>query len=189
MRTRRRGAAAFSAVSLDRDGGPDIPAAAGVRAVHSAGPVRRGAVRPAAALPAAAPPLCRRAGRGLLPGRGRRGLPLPAAAGRRRAAGLCGAGRRGGSGAVLLRLFPAAAAGVDLLGGYPGLPGISAVFSADVAEKFLQKNGPPRKKSLLFCPEMLYNKKNRNAERLQRRRQRWPKKRTQKKRSASAPVR
>lgn len=188
MRTRDRGAAAFSAACLDRDGGPDLPAAAGVRAVHLIGAVRRSAVRSAAALPAAAPPLYRRAGRGLLPAGGGRGLPVPPAAGRRGAAGLCGAGRRGGRGAVLLRLFPAAAAGVGLLGGYPGLLGIFVVFSADVAEKFLQKNGPLRKKSLLFCAEMLYNKKNRETDSLQRGRQRWQKRRMREKSPAPAPV-
>lgn len=69
-----------------------------------------------------------------------------------------------------------------------GLLGAFAVLSPAAAEKFLQKNGPARKKSLLFCGKMLYNKKNRASDSLQRRRQRWQKRRPREKGPATAPA-
>lgn len=189
MRTRDRAAADSSAACLDKDGEPGLPAAAGVSPIYSAGAVRRCAVRFAAALPPAPAPVYRCTGHSLLPDCGWCGLSVSAAAGRRGTARLHGAGRRGRRGAVFLRLFPAAAACVDFLGGYPGLLGVFAVFSADVVEKFLQKNGQVRKKSLLFCREMLYNKKNRQQPaRLQKGAAAWQTRNTQKNSRAPGPV-
>ena len=117
-------------------GGPGLGPAHGLRPVHPAGAVRGSAVRPAAALPAPPPPAHRMAGRRLLPSRGGRLLPVSAAAGRRRAAGVPGAGGPGRRGTVFLRLFSIAAAGVGILGRYAGLFGVFVVFSPAVGEKF-----------------------------------------------------
>ena len=46
------------------------------------------------------------------------------------------------------------------LGRYAGLLSAFVIFSTALAQKFWQKNGAIRKKSLLFCRKMLYNKKN-----------------------------
>lgn len=189
MRTRARPAAAFSAACSDKHGEPGLPAAADVRPVHPAGAVRRGAVRSAAPLPAAPAPLHRRAGHGLLPDCGSRRLPLSPAAGRGGTAGFRGAGGGGRRGAVLLCLFPNAAPGVGLLGGHPGLLGIFVVFSAALDQKFLQKNGPARKKSLLFCAKMLYNKKNREWTDIpQGGRQTWQRRNARQKSPSPGPV-
>ena len=151
--------AAFSAGCLADYGEPGLSAAADLRPVHSPGSGPGVAVRSAAPLPAAASPAHRPAGHGLLSD-GRRGrLLLSHGAGRRRTAGLHGVGRRGRSGAVLLRLLPMAAPHLGFLGGHPGVLGIFVVFSRSLDQKFLRKNGPPRKKSLLFFREMLYNNK------------------------------
>ena len=160
MRTRAGARVAFSAGCLADHGEPGLSAAADLRPVHPAGPGPGFAVRSAAPLSAAAAPADRPSGRGLLSGSRRRRLLLSHESGRRGAAGLYGAWYCGRRSAVFLRLFPIAAAGVGILGRHAGLFGVFVVFSGSLDEKFLQKNGPSRKKSLLFCEKMLYNKKN-----------------------------
>ena len=167
-------------------GEPGLGPAGGLRPVDFAGPVRWGAVRPAAALPAPLAPAHRPSGRHLLPDSRHCVLPVPAAPGRRRAAGLSDIGRAGRRGAVLQRLFPASSSGMGFLGRYVSLLGAFAVFSSALGERFWKKDGPIRKKSLLFCREMLYNKKNWVGI-SQRRRQAWRKKPSSKK-SAPGPV-
>ena len=62
-------------------GKPGLPPAAGVRPVHSAGPVRRTAVRPAAALPPPSPPPDGSAGQPVLSPGGNRRISLSPAGG------------------------------------------------------------------------------------------------------------
>ena len=152
---------AFSAGCLADHGEPGLSAAADLRPVHPAGPGPGFAVRSAAPLSAAAAPTDWIAGWAVLPDRGLCRVPFSPRAGRGAAPGLCGPGGRGRSRAVFLRLLRIAAARMGLLGRHTGLLVTSVVFSVALGQKFLQKIGPPRKKSLLFCGKMLYNKKNR----------------------------
>jgi hypothetical protein len=48
---------------------------------------------------------------------------------------------------------------VGFLGGHFGLFGAFAGSASALVKKFLQKNGPAWKNSLLFLPEMLYNER------------------------------
>ena len=152
--------AASSAGCSDKaHGDPDLPAAGPVRPVGATGSDGGTAVRPAALFPAAAAPLHRPVGHPVLPGRGHRAVFLHPPPGGGPAAGICGAGSPGRRGAVFLpAVFPAAAR-VGLLGGHPGIFPAPVRPSSPVVEKILQKSGPPRKKSLLFFREMLYNNK------------------------------
>ena len=155
-RTRAGGGAACLAACSDD---ADLSAAADLWPVRSAGTGRRRAVRPPPALPAALVPLHRPVGWDLLSGGGRRVFPVPAAAGRGRAAGLHGAGGPWRRGHLFLRVLLAFAPRMGLLGGRAG--GFSPPDGppGSVGQRIFEKNGPPRKKPLLFCPQMLYNKK------------------------------
>ncbi len=176
MRTTGPAGAAFSAACSDRPWETRSPAAAGIRPVDSAGPVRRTAVRPAAALPPPPPPIDGTAGRTLLPSDRDRRLLLSPAGGGRAAAGLCCAGGPGRSRTVFRRVLGAAAARVGLLGGYAGVSGPALVLTRSVDKNFSEKNRPSRKKALLFFEEMLYNKKKRmEASIPERRRRIWQK--------------
>ena len=167
---------AFSAGCLADHGEPGLSAAADLRPVHPAGPGPGFAVRSAAPLSAAAAPAHRRAGWTVLPDGGLRRVSLSHAAGRGAAPGLCSPGRRGGRRTVFLRVLRIAAPRVGLLGRHTGLFVVSVVFSTVLGQKFLRKNGPARKKSLLFCEKMLYNKKHRICVFIpERRRQIWQK--------------
>lgn len=80
-----------------------------------------------------------------------------------------------------------AAAGVGILGGYPGLSGPLPDLSPSSGEKIFKKMRAVWKKSLLFCRQMLYNKKKWiYPPILQRRQPAWPKPQIPQKR-ASAP--
>ena len=170
-------------------GEPDLPAAAGLCPVHSAGLLRRAAVRSAAALPPPPAQADGPAGQPVLSDGGGRRLPLPAAVRRGGAAGLRHFGRAGGRGAVFRRLLRNAAAHMGLLGGYAGLFGTFAVDPSDLDKKFLRENGVSGKKPLLFCAEMLYNKKNRAAKApLERRRRPWQKRPIRQKRPSGGLI-
>ena len=115
-------------------------------------------------------------------------LPVSAAAGRGRIAGIHAPWRRGRSSGVFLRVFAASASRLGFLGGYAGLLGIFVVFPAALGEKILQKNSPPRKKSLLFCEKMLYNKKNWVHLFIAQRRRTWQTNNTQKRSPVPGPA-
>ena len=150
----------FSRLLRIRDGEPSLPAAAGVSRSIVLG-LSEGLLydllRPSGC--GAVPPMHRTAGCTILPGGGGRGVPLRPGAGQGRGPGLLPAGDPGGRGAVLFRIVRAAAASMGVLGRYTGLDGAAFELSSPLAEKFLQKNHPLRKKPLLFFEEMLYNKK------------------------------
>lgn len=176
MRTSPPAGAGSGAACSARDGKPGLPAAAGVRPGHFAGPGRRLPLRSAAAVPPPAAPAGPPAGRRVRPGRGRGLLSLHAGPGPGRAAGIRSGGRGGRSGAVFLRLFLPAAAGVGILGGYPGLFGPVPDLSPASGQKIFKKMRALWKKSLLFCTQMLYNRKKWiHTPVLQRRQQAWQK--------------
>ena len=158
MRMRGGSAEAFWAACWAEHEKPDFTAAGSVPPVHPAGAVSRGAVRCAAAVPAAVPPLYGSAGRRLLSGCRCGGLSVSAGAGGRRTAGIHAAGHRRGNDSVFLRVFPAPVADLEFLGGHSFIFGYVNVLSGTICRESLQKNGASRKKSLLFCAEILYNK-------------------------------
>ena len=143
---------------MSRHGRRCFSAAAGLPAGRSAGDDAGPAVRCAAGLPPAAAPADRGAGHPVLhPGRDG-GVPLHALSGQGadEPVAAAGAGRR--CRGIFPISLPAAAAGVDILGGYAGLFVASDRDSPAGNGKTVQKNCRTRKKSLLFYPEMLYNK-------------------------------
>ena len=143
--------------------------------------------RSAAALPPPAAPGGPAAGRRICPGRGGGVLSLHPGPGGGGTAGICGAGSRGRRRAVFFRLLLPAAAGVGILGGYPGLSGPLPDLSPSSGEKIFKKMRAVWKKSLLFCKQMLYNRKKWiYPPVLRRRQQAWPKPQPPQK-SASAP--
>lgn len=181
------GAGSGAGCSARPYGKPDFPAAAGIYPGHFAGPGHRVFLRSAAALPPPAAPAGPPAGRRICSGCGRRMLSLCAGPGGGRAAGICGAGRHRRRRAVFFRLLLPAAAGVGILGGYPGLSGPLPDLSPPSGEKIFKKMRAVWKKSLLFCRQMLYNRKKWiYTPVLQRRQQAWPKPQIPQKR-ASAP--
>lgn len=149
--TRRRAeaGAAFSAVCSD-DGDPDLPPAAGVWPGDFAGGGGGSAVRCAAPLPLAPSQSGRSAGCRILPHDRRRGLFVPAASGRGRAAGIYGAGSHRRRGGVFLRTFPIPAPGVGFLGGYLGGTGTDCIGAAAMDAENMHKIQSTCKKSLLF---------------------------------------
>lgn len=136
-----------------------FPAAAGLWLVYFAGDGGRSAVRSAAPLPPAAAPADGVAGPAVLPCRGKRGLFVPAAPGGS-AADVSAGGYAGRCRGVLLCPVLSSAAGLGLLGGHPGSTVGSGSAASALGENFLRKNVVSRKKSLLFCSQMLYNKEN-----------------------------
>lgn len=167
------------------DGGPG--AAAALRPVHPAGGGGRRAVRLPAALPHPLSQDHRAAGYTVLRRRHRRLLRLFAAPGGGAAPGLCDRGSPGRGGAVRLRFFRFASAAVGFLGRRTDGTGASGRPSGDVGGRLGKKNGPSGKKPLLFCAQMLYNKKNRVSGPIFKGRQQvWQKKRKRHKKSPAA---
>ena len=143
-----------------RHGESDLAAAADIPALHPTGSLLRRDLRCAAALPDAAAAGDVAAGRGFLPDGGRCGLPVSPDAGRRRTAGVHGAGGCWGRCGLFLRLFGMAAAAVEFLGGHGSCFGEDGSFSHTKNAETFQKKPAMREKTLLFCPKMLYNRKN-----------------------------